>query len=274
MTALKSLISSTLLLYGFRRSFIGAPLLAVFMLMCIGGLNAEDNSEAEPSLPPVPRVTPLIPGMGDEKPRSAEENLLRRLQDAVTSRDKRIGAIMDRVSGDLPATGSLPLPEINADRLKRDVAWRELEAALKGVSEIDQDSGDVLDTPAHLADEFQVNALTAQNQLDMARSYKALLEDQEDPAISELQKGFAIIRDISIDHLANLYRPQQIYLEFWFARELALRSTSGEQDKYIEITRAAHLSLTTNWTGSVSLILSANTLLEQLNLQLEKNSAS
>jgi hypothetical protein len=257
---------------------------ALCFLMALGlafpvMLLAEEAVEAEPGLPPVPRITPLIPAMDEGNNLSAEESLLRQLKQAVSSRDQQISQIMDRVEGDLPDTGSAPLetlePEqqttIVDDREKRDQAWRNLGAALAAISEEQRQPSDVLDTPAVQADSFQVNSLRAETYLKMVRSYKGLLEDQENPERDEFVKAFAIVNDIAIDYLSHHQQPQHRYLQFWFARELALRSEGPEQQRFSELARTAHTQLTNNWAGSVSLILTANTLLEEMDLRLQAN---
>lgn len=244
--------------------------LAVWILT-VGMAPALAAAEPEPSLPPRPQITPLVPGVTDEQSRDPEDRLINRLNQAVQTRDDRIQALLDRASGDLPPTGGEVIPEAEPDRAERDRAWRDLEQALGELAEQRQRPQDILDTPAALSDDFQVQSLRAHNRLAIARSYKALLEDADQPAVGELHKAFEITREISTEHLGEHARPQRLYLIFWFASELAIRSQGQEQTAYVEAARNAHLRLTTDWPSSVSLVISANTLLEQLNSQLQSD---
>ena len=261
------------------RSLIQVMSIFAITISWCGLLSSEEVVDAEPGLPPVPRITPLIPAMDDTTELSAEESLLRQLKKAVSERDSLIADIMDRVEGDLPDTGSAPLEtlaneqqqSITDDRRLRDIAWNNLNAALEEVSDEQRQPSDILDTPAFQADSFQVNSLRAETYLKMVRSYKGLLEEQENPERQEFIKAFAIVNDISSDFLTRHQQPQLLYLQFWFARELALRSTGPEQERFTTLARTAHAQLTTNWPGSVSLLITANTLLEELELRLDSN---
>ncbi|TVR41775.1 MAG: hypothetical protein EA402_12595 [Planctomycetota bacterium] len=234
-------------------------------------LSAAEPEIPEPGLPPLPRLVPLVPDGRAPAQLDPEDALLQNLQQAIAARDERIRALMDRASGDLPRTGQLLSPEASEQRDHRNSAWRELEATLNAMQERQQRQRDILDTPALVADEYQIHALRASNHLAMARSYKSWLEDLEEAPTDKLRRGLDVSQGISVEHLEEHLRPQRLYLIFWFASELTSRlaATHPEESRdHLDITRRAHERLVSDWPGSVSLIISANTLLNRLHESL------
>lgn len=251
---------------------IRLPLFTACMLIG-ASLIAEESVTPEPPLLPQPRNIPLVPGVGEERALSEDEQLLQRLRLAIEERDQQINALLDRKTGDLPPSGSIDIPETADDRAARDQAWEKLAAALEQIAQEQHQTRDILDTPAAWSDDLEVQRLTARNQLSMARSYKALLEDEDEPGLGDMRRAYDLLRSIAIEHLAEHDRPQRAYLLFWFASELARRTQGDERTAFFEAAQTAHRRLVSDWPGSSSLVISAQTLMDQLQRALQQEAA-
>ena len=243
-------------------------ILELYILLSVAPLVAQ---EPEPPLPPHASTVPLVPTVEEPAARSERDRLLEHLRQVMEGHEQRIRELSDRASGDLPPAGSTDIPASEEDRRERDQAWRLLEETLADLAQEHRREADVLDSPATQTDDYQVERLRSRNRLFMARSYKALLDEQDEPARADLEQGYAIVREVPAEHLADADRPLRVYLTFWFASELTRMSEGDERLRYYEVARNAHERLTTDWPGSASLVISATTLFEQLRQQVRED---
>ncbi|TVR13253.1 MAG: hypothetical protein EA401_07170 [Planctomycetota bacterium] len=220
--------------------------------------------ESEPPMPPRGSTVPLVPTVEEPAARTERDRLLDNLRQAIDDRETRIRELTDRSTGDLPPAGVADLADADEDRRNRDQAWHLLEETLADLALEHRRQADVLDSPATATDDYQVERLRSRNRLFMARSYKALLDQGDDPQRDDIEQGFDIIRAVPIEHLTDADRPLRAYLMFWFATELTRVSEGEDRHRFFEAARNAYERLTTDWPGSSSLVISATTLFEQL----------
>lgn len=196
--------------------------------LLLAGLLASAALAAEGSDPlaPLPRAAPLVPRQ-EATTLSAEELMLRKLDEAARDRDERIQAILRAAAGIRPVATADLGPGLERPRAERDRALVELRQALDSyLGRTHRAETDVLDASGAVRQARQLPPLSAANRLAVAECLRDLsAEEQGSDRLNRLDAGLAEIEALPAE-MPDELRPRAAYLKVWFLAESARTSGS------------------------------------------------
>lgn len=187
----------------------------LLIVLVVGFAYAEDGAA---TLPPTPAMIPLPPSHVTSPEDDGDELLLRRLDQLIDQRDRRIATLpttIDRQAGRTPHLDARDLAAQEA--LTQHAAARaELRKALEeAASRAGQGSEDVLDRGRLRGQAAQLGPLSSANELAVAECYKDLAGSPDGTA-TDNDAGLKALQRIDPTQLSDAERPRHLYLTLWF----------------------------------------------------------
>jgi hypothetical protein len=213
---------------------------------------------AEPGaqpLPPQPRLSPALPSASEPGGGDPTDQLLRRIDAAIRSRDQAIAGLGANSQPIAPGRGALrdvaELPEIVAAKGGRDAAREALRAALaEFAGRATRHSTDPLDLGRPAVTARQAPVLAAANRLAIAECCRDLAAAGGEHVASDLADGLAALERIEDLGLDRADRPKVAYLRLWFQAEQARRAEPAAQAAAVAAVRAAIAAFVQTWPTS------------------------
>lgn len=234
----------------------------------------EPGDDRVPGFGPRTMSAPLLPEASSLPVLTGDAGLVDRLQERMGQLQVAIDRLLAETGGDLPDLDARRIQGLEEPRRQRDIAWRDLERALRDAGRSERGpAGDVLDQPAAAAADPVESRLRAENRLATANIYHELLASGGGTD-EDLAAARSALEAIDVDDLPTIHHPRLHYLRFSLALAGAERATSGEDRLALENLASRHLAtLKAAHPGSV-LVGSAGRLLESYRAEAARRAAS